>query len=209
MSDCTKRYMIAAILLLVTAFTTFGAYSTRSYSGVLYTQIIPVTIGDWHSRDLPVSARTYDILETKDIITREYSNSRGDRVFLSVVFARSNRKVAHPPEVCFAGGGWSRIDRDDHSILINGKPLRFNRLVLQRGSERQIAMYLYKSGKRLTNNFYAQQLNIILNGMLHRNVSSALIRVSSYSASDDIEKSTELAGEFAKKVIPIIEDRLP
>jgi len=201
--------MIAAILLSVTAFTTFGAYSTRSYSGALYTQSIPMAIGDWNSRDLPVSERTYDILETKDIITREYSNSRGDRVFLSVVFARSNRKVAHPPEVCFAGGGWSRIDRDAHSILINDKPLRFNRLVLQRGTERQIAMYLYKSGKRLTNNFYAQQLNIILNGMLHRNVSSALIRVSSYSAGGDIGKSTELAGEFAKKVIPIIEDRLP
>jgi len=209
MSDSTKRYMITAILLLITALTTFGAYSIRSYSGVLYTQSIPVTIGDWHGRDLPVSGRTYDILETEDIVTREYSNSSGDRVFLSVVFARSNRKVAHPPEVCFAGGGWSRIDRGVHSISVSGRNLKLNRLVLQRGAERQIAMYLYKSGKRLTNNYYAQQLNIILNGMLHRNVSSALIRVSSYSASGDIEKSTELAGEFARTVIPIVEGCLP
>ena len=209
MSDSTKRYIITVILLLVTAFITFGAYSTKSYSGTLYTQNIPMIIGDWHGSDLPVSARTYDILETEDIITREYRNSRGDRVFLTVVFARSNRKVAHPPEVCFAGSGWSRIGRDIHIVTVGDEAIGLNRLILQRGTERQIAMYLYKAGGRLTANYYAQQFNIILNGMFHRNVSSALIRISSPPISSDAEEPTELISKFAETVIPILEKCLP
>ena len=75
MSNFTKRYIIVALLLLVTALLTFGAYSIRQHSGVLYTQDIPVVIGDWYGKDLPVDERTYEILETRDMSMREYTNS--------------------------------------------------------------------------------------------------------------------------------------
>jgi EpsI family protein len=209
MSSFSKRYLIIVILLLVTAFITFGAYSTKSYSGVLHTQNIPVRIGNWYGRDIPMDERTYDILETRDAFIREYTGSAGEKATLTVVFARNNRRVAHPPEVCLAGGGWSRTDRDIHSIVVGSRTLGFNRIILQKGSEKQIVLYLYKAGSRLTPNYYSQQLNIIMNGMLRKDTSSALIRLSCYVDGDSVEEPLSMLNKFAGEVIPVLEQHLP
>ena len=209
MSSSAKRYLIAVILLLVTAFITFGAYSTKSYSGVLYTQNIPMIMGSWYGRDIAMDERTYDILETRDAFVREYTSSVGEKATLTVVFAQNNRRVAHPPEVCLAGGGWSRTDRDIHSVVVGGRTLRFNRIILQKGSEKQVVLYLYKAGSRLTSNYYSQQLNIIMNGMLRKDTSSALIRLSCYVDGHSVEESSKLLSKFAGEVIPILEQHLP
>ena len=86
--------------------------------------------------------------------------------------------------------------------------VKVNRLVLQKGTEKQVALYLYKSGRKLTPDYYAQQLGIILNGMLRRNTSSALIRISS-SADGDVGSATLKIREFAQEIIPILQEHLP
>ena len=209
MSSSAKRYLIAVILLLVTAFITFGDYSTKIYSGVLYTQNIPMIIGSWYGKDIPMDERTYDILETRDAFMREYTSSVGEKASLIVVFAQNNRKVAHPPEVCLAGGGWSRTDRDTHSVVVGDRTLEFNRIILQKGSEKQVVLYLYKAGSKLTPNYYSQQLNIIVNGMLRRDTSSALIRLSCDVGGDGVEESLKMLSKFAGEVIPVLEQHLP
>jgi EpsI family protein len=215
MSDFTRRYLIAIILLLVTGFITFGAYSTRSYSGALYTQDVPMVIGSWYGKDMPMGERTYEILETRDAFMREYIHSSKGRVFLTVVFARTNRKVSHPPEVCLAGGGWSRTGRDVQMLTLGGertgmeRQLKANRIILQRGTEKQVVLYIYKAGEKLTSNYYVQQINIVLNSMIRKNTSSALIRFSSHIQNDNVEEATERIRKFAAEVIPILEECLP
>ena len=209
MSDFTKRYLMVAVLLLVVGAITFGAYSTRDYSGVLYTQSIPMIVGDWYGREVPMDERTYEILETKDAIMREYTNSDNERVLLAIVFAADNRKVAHPPEVCFAGGGWSRTDKVVQTVTVENRTIEVNRLLLKKGANKQIVLYLYKAGGKLTPNYYSQQLNIILNGMLRRKTSSALIRVSSLADGDDVKGAMERTRKFTGEVIPVLEEYLP
>jgi hypothetical protein len=85
-------FLIAAFPLLFTAVLTFGAYSVRSYSGTLYTKDIPMIIGDWYGKDLPIGERTYEILETRDIFTREYVNPNSERILFTIVFSQDNRK---------------------------------------------------------------------------------------------------------------------
>lgn len=208
MSDFTRRYLIAIVLLLVTALITFGAYSTKSYSGTLYTRDIPMIIGDWRGRDIPMDERTYEILETRDVLMREYMNSSNEKVLLTVVFAQDNRKVTHPPEACFAGGGWKRINRDIQTMSVENQTVKANRLILQKGANKQVVLYLYKAGKKVTPNYYAQQLNIILNGMMRRNTSSALIRISSMDDTD-VEETTARTRKFTTEALPILRKRLP
>jgi len=168
-----------------------------------------MVIGSWHGKDIPMDERTYEILETRDAFMREYVNFSNEKVLLTVVFDRDNRKVAHPPEVCFAGGGWSRTDRDIQSVTVGSRTIKVNRLILQKGAEKQVVLYLYKAGGKLTPNYYAQQFSIILNGMLHKNTSSALIRMSSFVAGDDVEEAMERTKKFAGEVIPILKEHLP
>ncbi|MGQ9609408.1 MAG: exosortase C-terminal domain/associated protein EpsI [bacterium] len=203
-----KRFIIAFILLSFTAIITYGSYSLRNYSDELYTPKIPLIIGNWYGKELGMDERTYKILETKDAIMREYINSN-DTVLLAIVFSQDNRKVAHPPEVCFAGGGWERSDRGIETLIINGREIKMNRLILQKDSWKQVVLYLYKSGDKLTENYYAQQFNIILNGMLSKDTSSALIRVSANVYDGDVSEKIALTKNFFREIIPIIEQKLP
>jgi EpsI family protein len=208
MSAFARRYVIAIVLLSATAFITFGAYSTRSNSDVLYTGNIPIIVGDWYGKDIPMDDNTYDILETRDAFMRQYVNSSNERVMFTIVFARDNRKVAHPPEVCFSGGGWERANRDIQTMSAGNLAVKANRLILQKGTEKQVVFYLYKAGEKFTPNYYAQQLNIILNGMLRKDTSSALIRVSSMD-NGDVAEATDRVRRFAEEMIPIVEEYLP
>jgi len=204
----SKRYLITIILLLVTAFITFGAYSNVNRPSELYTQKIPLIINNWYGKDVTMEERTYEVLETKDAIMREYNKPDGKRVMFIVVFAESNRKVAHPPEVCFEGSGWARVDKEIQAVLINGRQLKFNRLTIQQDSEKQLVMYLYKAGNNLTPDYYIQQVNIIASNILRKKASSALIRISAL-IEDNIEDSASLLREFAEDMMPYLEKALP
>lgn len=209
MSNAAKKYLIVVGLLLLTTIITFGAYSPKSYAGKLYTQDIPIIIGNWYGKDLPMDKRTYDILETKDALMRKYVNSNNESMLLTVVFSQNNRKVAHPPEVCLSGGGWSRTDKGIDKIEIANREVKANILLLQKGQDKQIILYLYKAGNSLTHNYYAQQLNIILNAMFRKDTSSSLIRISSSIFDDNGDKATIMTKKFAKEVIPILTEKLP
>jgi EpsI family protein len=204
----TKRYLIVIGLLSFTVLATLGAYSTKDYSGELYTQNIPIVVGDWYGNDYSMDERTYEILETKDAIMRKYVNQDGEGVLLTLVFSQNNRKIAHPPEVCFAGSGWERTERDIRSITAGDREIKLNRLMLQRKSEKQVVLYLYKCGDKFISNYYRQQFNIILNGILHKDTSSALIRISSIVGSSE-EKTMAITEKFTGEIIPILGVLLP
>lgn len=208
MSDSAKRFIIVCILLSFTAIVTYGLYAGKSYSGELYTHKIPMIIGNWYGKELGMDERTYEVLETRDAIMREYTNSNAT-VLLAIVFSQNNRKVAHPPEVCFAGGGWERADKSIETLIFDGREIKMNKLILQKNSSKQVVLYLYKSGDKLTENYYVQQLNIIKNGMLRKNTSSALIRVSTYISGEDISEKMALTKSFIAEIIPVIQQKLP
>jgi len=200
--------LILAGLLSATFFITFGAYSIRDYSDELYTRNIPIVVGNWYGKEFPMDERTYQILETRDAVMREYVNQDGESVLLALVFSQNNRKVSHPPEVCFVGGGWERTKRDTEIITAGDQEIKVNRLTLQKNSEKQVVLYLYKSGDKLVSNYYAQQFNIVLNGMLHKDTSSALIRISTMTNNDE-DKALALTKKFTGEIIPILEKLLP
>jgi EpsI family protein len=207
MPGFSKRYLITVLLLIVTAFISFGAYSTVTRSSVLYTKNIPMIIGNWYGNDIPIEERTYEVLETKDVLMREYKNPEGENVLLTIVYAQNNRKVAHPPEVCFEGSGWSRTNKETQVFSIGNRSLEFNKLTIQKGNEMQLVLYLYKSGDKFTPDYYSQQVNNIFNSILHKKTSSALIRITT-SHKDDIQASTNLISSFIGDVIPILEKSL-
>src|SRR3990167_3007083 len=67
----------------------------------------PQKIGDWISTDLPIPEDVYAILETRNVFTRRYKNPANKEAYLMLVYSQNNRKVSHPPEICYAGSGVS------------------------------------------------------------------------------------------------------
>jgi EpsI family protein len=95
--------------------------------------------------------------------------------------------------------------------LASGKinKVTMNKFLLERDNEREIVLYLYKAGDRYTTNYYRQQINVVLNSILRRSRSAALIEITVPEHEDDLTKTTTVAKKFVKLAFPILYERLP
>lgn len=213
MSNVQKRYIIAVVLLMITATITFGAFSKGVYSEKLYTADIPMVIGSWYGREISIDERTYELLETRDTIMREYVNAAGDRVVLAVVYSRENIRVVHAPDICLPGGGFSITEKATEVVSFSSKPPKravFNNFTLGKGSEKQTVFFLYKcGGTKVTPNALQMQFDFAINKALRRPHSAALIRLSAYAVNGDLESATRRTKQFATAVMPVLLKHLP
>jgi hypothetical protein len=61
-------------------------------------------------KDVPVDEKTYEILETRNVLSRIYENPKGEQIHLLLVGSRKDRRVAHPPEVCYLSYNFIIVD---------------------------------------------------------------------------------------------------
>ena len=171
----------------------------------------PKVIGEWASEDLPVSDDEKAILETDNVFVRRYTNSNDEEVFLFIVYSENNRKVSHPPEICYTGGGASILSRDLDTVPSGAESpsIDVHRLKVERGRVMQIFAYWFKVGDSFTSSYWKQQGLIAYKSLLGQPASSALIRVSSTVKNNNDANATELIKKFGALIIPQIKLYLP
>ncbi len=204
-----------------------GAYSYKTGVPRLgdRAEAIPLVIGDWAGSIHPVDDSTRRALGTDDIVMRSYRrpstiSGRGepveprgpdDLVSLAVVLSMGARKVAHPPEQCYAADGFEMNDIAlDSFTTKDGQTVRARRLHIIRGNDDQFVLYWYKAGDLNTPVFLEQQIHIILSNLLMRSETVALVRLSTQVKSIN-EKPDEAMGrlkDFARDLFPEIKARL-
>ena len=101
-----KRYLILISVFFVLAIITYVFSSNPPLQeNSQYAKQLPLFLDGWIGKDFEVDGRTLELLETDDVLLREYMKVESSPVQLCVVYASNNRKVAHPPEICYMGGG--------------------------------------------------------------------------------------------------------
>ena len=207
-----KKYLAIIGLLALSAIMSWNFYF-RQYMAkdTVDITLFPQVIQAWTAEDLPLSETDYAILETRNVFVRCYTSAQGDKVYLFIVYSQNNRKVSHPPEVCYAGGGVSIVDHTLDSIVVSSKNLLVdaNRLSLEKGNARQIAFYWFKVGDSFTSSYWKQQLLIAIKTLLGRPASSALIRISADVVNRDDTEAVRKIKDFAQLTIPLILQHLP
>lgn len=144
----------------------------------------PLTLGDWKGEESEVDQRTYEILETRNVLSRSYQNSKGERVHLLLVSSQKDRRVAHPPEVCFTGANFVITDEKDRTLGWRGQKIPAREFVAKNerdAQEVQTVLYFYKVGKTYTSNYYKQQLSFAMDRAANRSSDVFLIRLSGAS----------------------------
>ena len=193
-----------------------GAYSYKPkvpQMGDIAEQI-PLTIGDWRGVSHEVSEGTKKILKTEDIIMRTYRNQETDEsVGLAVIFAMSKRKVAHPPEQCYAADGYEieQIEEDSFTTK-EGQTVKARHLLIVRKGNDQVVLYWYRAGKLNTPSLVRMSLHVILSNLLMRpQTRVGLIRLATSIADTDaatIAAARERLKRFAREILPEIEAKL-
>lgn len=182
MLKLNKAYLFAlASCALLAAFplsmpTAFHIDESRS---PLF-ETFPMDLGSWKGTDDVVDERTYEILETRNVLSRTYEKPDGKKINLLIVGSFKDRRVAHPPEVCYLSSNFIIVDEKDDSVEAGG-PVSVKTFLAknERNPDHQEkVVYLYKIGDRFTTSYYTQQLQFALDRLAKRESQVLLIRLS-------------------------------
>lgn len=164
----------------------------------------------WHSYDMTLDERTLTILQTRDYLFRRYVTAEATPVDLCIIFSSDDRKGIHPPELCFEGSGSEVVAKADLTLTpVAGRgavPCR--ELVVQSGLRKEYLLYTYKCGGNYTRSFWTQQFTIFVNGLLDRNASGALIRLSTHVEAG-LAEARERTAQLLRVAIPHLSRALP
>ena len=212
----TSKKLDIPFFFLIVLFLVAGVISWRVYFRVYRQEDsvnihhFPKAIEEWRSEEIRVSDDDKAMLETDNVFVRRYTHTNGKEVYLFTVYSQNNRKVSHPPEICYTGGGAVILNSVHDSFLsVSGEPIRVNRLTVELGGRDQVFAYWFKVGDMFTSNYWMQQALIAWKSLLGASASSALIRISATVQNDDLDEAVSRIKEFGRLIVPHLRQYLP
>ena len=211
----TTRLFVVAVCLL--GATGLGARALQPELVALREPLsrLPFNLGPWRGQDhLPFSDDIVAVLGVDEYVSRWYVKSQASSVSLYVGYYQSQREgdTIHSPMNCLPGAGWQPVTTDIASIRVDGRadPLQVNRVIIQKGLDRQVALYWYQSHGRVIASEYWSKIFMVYDAVRLNRSDAALVRViSPLGDGDDGSRATEDAAAFIRSLWPSLERHLP
>lgn len=188
MKNNTGYAVIILMLIISSVFSINLFMRQRAQKDLLDIHKFPHKLDGWTGKDLEIIERDYRILETRNIIYRDYANAKGKRLGMFMVYSETNRSVFHPPEVCLIGSGINIMDKRPEKIEFDGRSFFVSKLYLEQGKSRELVLYCYKAAGLYTNSYPLQQAYFALHQLFGKRTQGATIRLSMALGKD--EKTT-------------------
>ena len=177
---------------------------------------VPLALGAWRGQDhAPFADNIVAVLGVDEYVSRVYRTSAGDVASLYVGYYESQRQgdTIHSPMNCLPGAGWQPIETGTETVAVpgNSPPITVNRVVIQKGLDRQVALYWYQSHGRVVANEYKSKALMVYDAVRLNRSDAALVRViSPVAASDEgTAEATRRAVDFVTSLWPSLERHLP
>lgn len=205
MSPFSRNSLIVTCLLAATIamILKIQASSAQSSGSSVDLGVVPHEIDSWKGIDIPMSQDVYEILETDDVLFREYRDDSGYPIVLAVVFAQNNRDSFHPPEICYIGSGVELIEKKIESLtLSDGSSFDATKLTMKSDTDWVTAWYWFMAGDKTVANYYWQQLYLLESLFSKESFRGALVRVS-VDTTDELGK--EKVSQFITGLLPYLD----
>lgn len=157
----------------------------------------PLALGGWVGRDLEMSEEVLGLLRLTDHVMRQYRPPVSEAapsgafegqvrqaaapVWLYVGYYGSTRTGVgyHSPKNCLPGGGWVFRSSDLVTDVLPGRPeLAVNRVVIEKGFDRQLILYWYQDRGRIIASEYSAKAYMIWDATTRNRTDGSLVRVS-------------------------------
>ena len=179
----------------------------------------PSQIGEWTGHSLPpIDDKILAVLGVDDYLNRAYFGADRAAVGLYVGFYNSQRQgdAIHSPLNCLPGAGWEPLSRSSIAIPVTVRMGRTNidanRYVIQKGLNRQLALYWYQSHGRTVASEYWSKFFLIRDAVRLNRTDAALVRIiapidPSLDAGESRAESQAI--DFVKAAFPLFGDYIP
>lgn len=171
----------------------------------------PLRIGErWQGRELGLEQAVLDVLRVDDYMMRLYQSPRGEPAWLYVGYYKTQRTGAtyHSPLNCLPGAGWTIESRDIVPIAVDGRAVQVNRVLIQKGLDRQVILYWYQDRGRIIADEYRAKGYLVLDAMTRNRTDGALVRISVPVAGSS-ERAFAAGVEFLQAAWPALSRHLP
>lgn len=209
-------FRVAAVLVAAAAVAAHGVSvplatppERQALSG------FPMQLGEWHGTPGRIESQVLEMLKMDDYLLADYVTSSINPVNLYVSYyaTQSDGNSAHSPRACIPGDGWEIIDFRQHQlagVMMGDRSLKVNRVVIQRGDNRQLVYYWFQQRGHIIANEYMVKLQIFWDAVTRRRTDGAMIRlVVRLKPGESFESGDALLEGFAARMLPKLTQYVP
>lgn len=129
-----------------------------------------------------VMERMYvDVLRFDDYLLANYQGAGGP-INVYAAYYRSQEKgwAVHSPKACIPGDGWEITSLNEVAVpgdVKAGIPFRANRVLIQKGGQKQVVLYWFKQRHRLVASEYLVKFFLFVDALTMKRTDGALVRL--------------------------------
>jgi EpsI family protein len=163
---------------------------------------IPNVIAGWtgmSGAELPGDVQ--GVLKATSFLSRVYQRG-GHSIELFVAFYAEQRagESMHSPQVCLPSNGWEIGEYGSEQVPVEGKRVKINRYVVQKGLERMTVLYWYQSRSGIIANEYLGKALLIKDALLEGTAAGSIVRLTFTDRPGAIPEAVGLASQIIPEV---------
>jgi len=213
------RVVIVTICLLAAAIAVARADRSEDTPLRMSFSLFPMQLGEWQGiQRPPFDDKVLKVLGLDDYLTRLYRGPNRTSADLYVGYWKSQRQgdTMHSPQNCLPGSGWEPVSQSSLTLpdprAPGAKPLTVNRIVIERGLDRQLVLYWYQGRGRVIGSEYWSKFYLVLDAARYNRTDAALVRivVPIAGSTPEAEAAAQTgAVAFANELLPALSKFLP
>jgi exosortase D (VPLPA-CTERM-specific) len=175
----------------------------------------PLQLGDWQGASSAMERQYLEALQLDDYVLADFTGveQRPVNVYVAYYLSPKKGRSSHSPKQCIPGGGWEitsfapvRMD----SVSGMNAAQEANRVVIQKGGQKQIVYYWFKQRDRWITSEYAVKFFLFWDSLTRQRADGALVRlVSSMHAGETEAAVDERLQTMAGLVTPMLSRYVP
>jgi exosortase D (VPLPA-CTERM-specific) len=179
----------------------------------------PLSLGNWVGRRTSMEGLYLDELKLDDYLLADFVPSKGGadavssnvpvNVYVAYYSSQRSGQAVHSPRSCLPGGGW-RIEqveqREVDGVRLRGGPLRVNRVLIRKGSDRQLVYYWFQERGRDLTNEYLVKWYLVADALTENRSDGALVRIiTPLKDGDDPRVGDARLSRFSESMAPLLD----
>lgn len=174
----------------------------------------PRQIGAWTGSEQTLDTKVLQVLKVDEYLLRQYAHEQDPPIGLYIGYYQSMRHGAtyHSPKNCLPGSGWYFVSTDTALLRVTepqGRPIEINKLIIQKGLDKQLVLYWYQDRGRIITSEYWAKVYMVLDAVTKHRTDGAFIRITvpfgQQAETDVLTRGTA----FAEQLFPVLQEYLP
>ena len=209
-----KQTIVASIIMMLTMVFLNWLSRAEDIHPIKPLSSFPKQIGEWKGKESRFDQKIYNLLGVDDSFLCNYMTSDSKFVQLYIGFYQSQREgdLIHSPKNCMPGAGWNIVDTSiekmDTADNKSGK-MKMVKLVLQKGVQKQIALYWFQSRGRIISSEYMQKIYLVIDSVTRHRTDGSFVRLIAPVMNNDEMATVGNLKEFAALLMPFLNQHLP